>query len=231
MNIKNVIRLLLPLVLGSFLNLNAQQSVLSSFNGYADIVNVVQDPDATGADSVFTLQINNFAGSPRFQPFGPWIAADVQVGCVVWVDCSRLVIKEVIYASYSSMEVKVTVPQPDWLLGVSVPLINTRCAVVYEDQYLLTALPAPADGNAGALSGINNSLFACMLNHYSQALLTTKNSVNEITDYVAGLDTVPSESPIPNLGETWRNSVGQLFYSDGTQWLTDKEVLFTNYGL
>ena len=231
MNIQNGLKFLLPLVLGSFLNLNAQQSVLSSFNGYADIVNVVQDPNATGADSVFTLQINNFAGSPRFQPFGPWIAADVQVGCVVWVDCSRLVIKEVIYASYSSMEVKVTVPQPDWLLGVSVPLINTRCAVVYEDQYLLTALPAPADGNAGALSGINNSLFACMLNHYSQALLTTKNSVNEITDYVAGLDTVPSESPIPNLGETWRNSVGQLFYSNGTQWLTDKEVLFTNYGL
>lgn len=206
-------------------SLFSQQSVLSSFNGYGDIVNVI-DVDPT--DSLFTIDINNFYGSPRFQPYGPWIAQDVQVGMVMWVDCARFVITNVNSASFSTMSIDVKVPSVDWNLGVATPLPNSRCAVVYEDQYLLTALPAPADGNSGALSGINNTLFACMLNHYSQALLVTKNSVNEITDYVAGLDTIPSEAPGPNIGETWRNSVGQLFYSDGTQWLTDKEIKFSN---
>jgi len=210
------------------LSIFAQQSVLSSFNGYGDIVNVI-DVDPT--DSLFTIEINNFYGSPRFQPFGPWIAQDVQVGMVMWVDCARFVITNVNSASFSTMNIDVKVPSVDWNLGVATPLPNSRCAVVYEDQYLLTALPAPADGNSGALSGINNTLFACMLNHYSQALLVTKNSVNEITDYVAGLDTIPSEAPGPNIGETWRNSVGQLFYSNGTQWLTDKEVKFSNASL
>ena len=210
------------------ISLFAQQSVLSSFNGYGDIVNVI-DVDPT--DSLFTIDINNFYGSPRFQPYGPWIAQDVQVGMVMWVDCARFVITNVNSASFSTMSIDVKVPSVDWNLGVATPLPNSRCAVVYEDQYLLTALPAPADGNSGALSGINNTLFACMLNHYSQALLVTKNSVNEITDYVAGLDTIPSEAPGPNIGETWRNSVGQLFYSDGTQWLTDKEIKFSNIPL
>ena len=210
------------------ISLLAQQSVLSSFNGYGDIVNVI-DVDPT--DSLFTIDINNFYGSPRFQPYGPWIAQDVQVGMVMWVDCARFVITNVNSASFSTMSIDVKVPSVDWNLGVATPLPNSRCAVVYEDQYLLTALPAPADGNSGALSGINNTLFACMLNHYSQALLVTKNSVNEITDYVAGLDTIPSEAPGPNIGETWRNSVGQLFYSDGTQWLTDKEIKFSNIPL
>ena len=209
-------------------SLFAQQSVLSSFNGYGDIVNVI-DVDPT--DSLFTIDINNFYGSPRFQPYGPWIAQDVQVGMVMWVDCARFVITNVNSASFSTMSIDVKVPSVDWNLGVATPLPNSRCAVVFEDQYLLTALPAPADGNSGALSGINNTLFACMLNHYSQALLVTKNSVNEITDYVAGLDTIPSEAPGPNIGETWRNSVGQLFYSNGTQWLTDKEIKFSNIPL
>ena len=53
------------------------------------------------------------------------------------------------------------------------------------------------------------------------------NNAEEITDYVGILDVQPAVPASSYTGETWRNSVGQLFYSDGTNWVTDKEILFS----
>ncbi|MBJ7436414.1 MAG: hypothetical protein JHC54_11985, partial [Acinetobacter sp.] len=128
------------------------QTVQTAFNGYANIQAI------TGSGPSFTFNINQFNGSPRFQNDGPWLANNVAIGDVIWYDCSRFVITAVNSSTMTTMNVTASVPAGDWSLGVSVPLTNTRCAVVRETTGTIPAIPPPADGNGGILSGIDNTL-------------------------------------------------------------------------
>jgi hypothetical protein len=136
------------------------QTVKGIFSGYANIQAV------SGAGPTYTLNITGFVGSPQFQPNGPWLSADVQVGDVIWLDCARFVITTINSTGPGSMNVDVEVPSIDWSLGVSNPLVNQRVAVVHEMSGV-PSLPPPADGNAGALSGIDGNLYSCLMAHYS----------------------------------------------------------------
>lgn len=146
------------LLLSSFFT--QAQTVKGIFSGYANIQAV------TGSGPTYTLNITSFVGSPQFQPNGPWLAADVQVGDVIWLDCARFVITTINSTGPSTMNIVVEVPSEDWALGVSSPLVNQRVAVVHEMSGV-PSLPPPADGNAGALSGIDGNLYSCLMAHYS----------------------------------------------------------------
>jgi hypothetical protein len=195
------------------------QTILSDFGGYGNIASV------TGSGPTFTISVSGFMGNPRFQADGSWNGSDVSIGDVIWTDCARFVITGVTSTSFSTMTVTAEVPAGDWTLGVSVPVVTARCAVVSE-SFGLPILPPPADGNAGALSGIDGNLYACMQNHYNQSLLTQSNPLNEITDFIGTYDVAPAVPASGETGETWRNSVGELYYSDGTSWYTNKEIRF-----
>jgi hypothetical protein len=203
----------------------SQATVLSSFGGYGDIGTV------TGTGPVFTITVTGFVGSPRFQADGPYAAFDVSIGDVLWADCARFVVMGISAPTLSSVILTVEVPANDWALGVGVPFNGTRCALVHEEIGLLPALPSPADGNAGSLSGIDVNLYACMQNHYNQSLLTSINSLNEIVDYTGIKDVIPAVAASTTTGQTWRNSVGQLYYSDGVSWMSDSDVRYSTTSL
>jgi hypothetical protein len=150
------------------------QTVESIFSGYGNINSV------SGSGPIFTLGINSFVGSPRFQADGTWIGTDVQVGDVIWLDCARFVINTVNSSGFSTMNVTVEVPSVDWALGVSSPLTSQRLAVVREMNGV-PSLPPPADGNAGALSGIDGNLYSCMMAHYTKK---TEIRIDKATEIV-----------------------------------------------
>lgn len=217
-----MVRLIILFLLLSFSSFG--QTVQEAFSGYGDIQTI------TGSGPTYTITINPFIGNPKFQPNGQYNGTEVSVGNVIWADCSRYVIASIVSTSYASMTVTATVPATDWSLGITPPNPNQRVAILTEIDGI-PILPPTADGNGGALSSIDNVLYACILAHQTKQLLTGKNSVNEITDYVGTTDVPPSPPASSYAGETWRNSVGEFYYSNGTQWLSDKEVKLTNTSL
>ena len=217
-----MVRLIILFLLLSFSSYG--QTVQEAFSGYGDIQSI------TGSGPTYTITLNPFIGNPKFQPNGQYNGTDVSIGNVIWADCARYVIASVVSTSYSSMTVTATVPATDWALGITPPNPNQRVAIVTEIDGI-PILPPTADGNGGALSSIDNILYACILAHQTKQLLIGKNSVNEITDYVGTTDVPPSPPASSYTGETWRNSVGEFYYSNGTQWLSDKEVKLTNTSL
>lgn len=212
----------LIIVFFAFLSLTLQsQTVYTSFAGYGTVDTVI------GTGPVFTLRISSFVGNPRFEPDGQYFASDVTTGDVVWVNCTRLPITLVGVTSASSMTITVTAPSADWALGISGPVTNQRVAVVSENTGL-PFLPQTGDGNSGLLSGISSDLYTCMFNHYQKALLTIYNPVNEIIDYVGIVNVAPATDPTLYTGQLWKNSVGQIYRSNGTAWINDGFTLNTS---
>jgi hypothetical protein len=212
----------LIIVLFVFLGLSLKaQTVYSSFAGYGTVTNI------TGTGPSFDLTISSFVGNPRFEPNGQYFASDVTTGDVLWVNCTRLPITFVGVTSASSMVITVNAPGVDWALGISGPSINQRVAIVSEESGL-PFLPQTGDGNSGTISGISSDLYTCMLNHYQKALLTTYNPVNEIVDYVGITNVAPATDPTLYTGQLWKNSVGQLYRSNGVSWINDGYTLNTS---
>jgi hypothetical protein len=212
----------LIIVLFVFLGLSLKaQTVYSSFAGYGTVTNI------TGTGPSFDLTINSFIGNPRFEPNGQYFASDVTTGDVLWVNCTRFPITFVGVTSASNMVITVNAPGVDWALGVSGPSINQRVAIVSEESGL-PFLPQTGDGNSGTISGISSDLYTCMLNHYQKALLTTYNPVNEIIDYIGIANVAPATDPTLYTGQLWKNSVGQIYRSNGVSWINDGYTLNTS---
>lgn len=217
-------KLLIFLFVSLSVILSAQPTVYSTFNGYADL-------QITGAGPTYNFSISNFNGTSRNQVDGPWQAYDIAVGDVVWADCARFIVTNVVTSSFATAMLEVQIPAQDVLYGFTIPIgTTTRCAIVREIAGgSFFAQPPPADGNNGALSGVDNSLYACMSAHYATYSLTTYNTINEIWDYTGTTGVAPAVPASSYPGQLWKNSVGEVFYSDGVSWLSSgSEVKLTN---
>lgn len=192
------------------------QTVKEGFNGYGDITTV------TGDGPTYTLTISNFNGSPRFQPYGTWNGSDVLVNDVIWIDCARFIVTDVVSSGFNNMIVDVEVPSEDWSEGVSSPLTNQRIAVVRELAGNLPALPPSGDGNGGTLSGIDNNLYSCMVTHYTRALNATYD-INPSDDILNVSNTL--EIVMTKTGQTVSSqlsqqgaAINQVLKWNGTRW-------------
>ena len=74
------------------------------------------------------------------------------------------------------------------------------------------------------ISSLRDDLRSMIMNRFSQLVSKDIQLQDEITEYIGISDVAPAVSASSHTGETWRNSVGELYYSDGTSWLTDKET-------
>ncbi len=191
------------------------QTVYSAFAGYGNVAAV------TGTGPIVTLTVQNFVGNSQFEPNGQYLAVDVQVGDVLWVNCTRWVITTINgVPTGTTMNITLEAPAVDWAIGISTPSNGQRVAVVRENEGTLPALTQTGDGNNGPVSGVTNDLYTCMVNHYQQALLNNSNSLNEIA-FTSGL-TAPANSVATVQGyKLAKNNMGDgdLYRWNGTAWV------------
>lgn len=221
---KHILTILLLLTVSAL----SAQTIKANFGGYADLRVV------SGTGPIYTFDLNGFMGNPRFQVDGPYDATAVQVGDVIWGDCARFVVVLVRSSGFSTLSVDVQIPAMDFAMGAGPPPTNSRVAVVREFTGDFPTLPPSGDGNNGALTGIDNNLWTCMYNHYNTQLFTTVNTLNEITEYIGATDVAPAVAASGYTGQLWKNSVGQIYRSDGVSWIKDgAENIYTvkNYAI
>lgn len=193
------------------------QSVSIDFSGYGNITSV------SGTGPTYTLNIGGFLGSPRFQNDGVWIPADVQAGNVVWLDCARFEITTVNSTTTNSMNVVVMVPAGDWALGVSTPLAGQRVAVLEEVDGIPTAIPQTGDGNGGYLTGIDNSLYSCIMSHYMKSVHV---SIPDATSVVGNseINVVVTPGVYTLSLEPQGAASGQVLKWNGTTWVPSNDL-------
>ncbi|MFN7302492.1 MAG: hypothetical protein ACK5U7_13550, partial [Bacteroidota bacterium] len=182
----------------------------------------------TDLNLVFDILASNNVTSSTFEVEGAvfhstteYSGLDVQVGDLVYFQDGpttySLPIQSITTQNYSYIKVVLV----DESSTVSYVPTGRAAVVSVSDPNLL---PVPPDG-------IPQDLATGILNDLRLKIQIGVNNAEEITDYIGSVDTPPAYSASLHSGETWRNSVGQLFYSNGTQWLTDKEILLTNTSL
>lgn len=82
------------------------------------------------------------------------------------------------------------------------------------------------------VSGLRFDLQSAISNRLSQLIdKDVKAAGDEIIDFVGIAGVSPAPSANLYTGQTWRNSAGELYYSNGTTWLTDNEVRFSTSSL
>ena len=210
-------RLKLLIILTFVLNTLFGQTVDIDFSGYGTVQNV------SGSGPFYNLTIGGFSGSPRFQPDGLWIASDVTVGKVVWLDCARFVITSVGATTINSMIVTVQVPPADWALGITNPLAGQRVAILTEDNGIPTSIPQTGDGNGGNLTGIDNSLYSCILSHYMKAILSYSAAPFTITGSTE-ISAVATPGNVALDLDQQGAATGQVLKWDGTNWTPSNDL-------
>ena len=129
----------------------AQTGVNSIFSGYADVSIINSDT---------SINIGAFYGSINNEGVY-YMLSDLLPGDIIWTSgCSRFQVSSTSFNTINFHPIDV---------DYSNPYIGERICIVREltvNGYTIGGLPQVADGNGGYLSGVSNSTYACVYNHY-----------------------------------------------------------------
>lgn len=208
------IKLLLLLFLPFLTN---AQSTYEHFAAYGTTSGI----SLVSADT-FNFTITGFAGNARPYGAASFARADVLVGDKIFLNCNQYVVRSItstapnLVGTLYKIDGSTNNPTNSQVVAIIREYTNAQGLISY-------ALPPSADGNGGALSGINISSAACIQAHYSKKdSLTLSNAFNNATDvyvYVGTSGVLPSVSPPTITQHLARNTAKELYQYNGSAWV------------
>jgi len=188
------------------------QEVVDNFSGWANVTSITGN----------TVVINSFGGN-QSKNGNTWTIADMVTSglpaterYVLFVDCSNFQITNRVGNTLTILDLDA---------GNSVfPSAGQRIGLVKETlisgQWLGT-IPQSGDGNAGAISGIDNALAGCISSHYAKRSQNILANATDVTKYVGS--GVPAFTPTTNEPKLAQglSSPYPLYKWNGSAWVLD----------